>query len=254
MLKRSILPLITVVLLSGCKSPEKVYFKEIEKLGVIPFKAPVTSIGTGTPLRGGPTYVTPIATPQTCFPDESNGQPTNLRWTSGVAIPASYRHMRFDFNMKLNSLIATGTPGIQFNMSMTKVQKVELDIREAEFEMVDQMALKEFYQTGMSQDCKEMLNRYPFILEALRVTSMSFVFYDSFGGKMTLTSANIGDFALLGADVQWYIEQGYKLVVVSPKYIGYRLAQLRPEDEGFVRVTSSKVKDDSYVWNEMMRR
>jgi|LakMenEpi03Aug12_release.lakeMendotaPanAssembly.Ray.scaffolds.fasta_scaffold63443_3 hypothetical protein len=254
MLKKSALSLVVVGLLFGCKSPDKVYFKEIEKLGVIPFKAPVTSIGTGTMLRGTPNYVTPIAPPDACFPDEFNGQPTNLRWTSGVAIPASYRHMRFDFNMKLNSLIATGTPGIQFNMNMTKVQKVELDIREAEFEMVDQIALKDFFQNGMSQDCKDILNKYPFILEALRVTAMSFVFYDSFGGKMNLTSANIGDFAILGADVQWYIEQGYKLVVVSPKYVGYRLAQLRPEDEGFVKLTSSKVKNDAYVWHEMMRR
>jgi hypothetical protein len=82
MLKKSALSLVVVGLLFGCKSPDKVYFKEIEKLGVIPFKAPVTSIGTGTMLRGTPNYVTPIAPPDACFPDEFNGQPTNLRWTS----------------------------------------------------------------------------------------------------------------------------------------------------------------------------
>lgn len=236
------------VVLFGCKSSEKVYFQEIQRLGVIPFRNPVASISTGTPLRGKPGEVIAIAPPSRCFPDEVNGQPTNLRWASGIIIPASYKNLKFDFNGNLNSLVAAGTPGVQFNLNMTLVQTVQLEIRDAQIEMMDQLAIKEFYTSGMSQNCKAMLMNYPFIVEALRVNAMAFSFFDSFGGELKLTSENIGDFALFGADVQWYIEQGSKLVILTPKYIGYKLAQLKPEDDGFVNLTSSQVKNGDYVW------
>ncbi|NBT57605.1 hypothetical protein EBT16_02360 [bacterium] len=240
--------LVFLAALGGCKNPEKVYFQEIQRLGVIPFRNPVSAISTGTPLRGKPGEVIPIAPPSRCFPDEVNGEPTQLRWASQIMIPTSYRNLRFDFNGNLNSLIAAGTPGVQFNLNMTVVEKVELEIRDAQIEMMDQLAVKDFYSAHMSQSCKEMLMNYPFIVEALQVNAMAFSFFDSFGGKLTLTSENIGDFALFGADVQWYIEQGSKLVILTPKYIGYKLAQLRPEDNGFVHLTSSQVKNGDYVW------
>ncbi|MFM8269937.1 MAG: hypothetical protein ACKN9V_07085 [Pseudomonadota bacterium] len=242
---------LTLTLVS-CKTPEKAYFQTIQNLGVIPFRNPVSALATGTPLRGQPGNVIAIAPPTRCFPNKYKGKPTNLRWVSDIIIPPSYKKMMFTFDAKLNSLMAVGTPGLQFNLTGTKVQTVELDIEEAQIEMIDQLSLKEIYGAGMSESCKEMLASYPFILEALRVNKMSFTFFDSFGGKMEISSANIGDFALFGGEVQWYIEQGSKLVVVTPKYIGYKLAQLRSEDEGFVNLTASEVSKQKgqyeYVW------
>lgn len=236
--------------ISGCKTPQKAYFQQIQKLGVIPFSNPVAAIGSGTALRGKPGNVNAIAPPSRCFPDTYQGNPTDLRWVSEVIIPPTYKKMYFSFDANFNSMMAVGTPGVQFNLTATKIQTVELEIREAQIEMIDQLALKDFYASGMSESCKEMLLGYPFIMEALKVNAMSFTFFDAFGGKFSLTSANIGDFALFGGDVQWYIEQGSKLVVTTPKYIGYKLAQLRCEDEGFVGLTASEVQKGEYVWVE----
>lgn len=252
-MKRSLfIPALVTLVLVGCKTPQKAYFQTIQNLGVIPFRNPVSALATGTPLRGQPGNVIAIAPPTRCFPDSANGKPTNLRWASDIIIPPSYKKIMFTFDANFNSLMAVGTPGVQFNLTGTKVQNVELEIQEAQIEMIDQIALKDYYASGMSESCKEMLVAYPFILEALRVNKMSFTFFDSFGGKFSLSSANIGDFALFGGDVQWYIEQGTKLVVVTPKYIGYKLAQLRCEDEGFVNVTASEVTKQKgqyeYVW------
>lgn len=240
------------LILAGCKTPQKAYFQTIQNLGVIPFRNPVGALATGTPLRGKPGNVNAISTPTSCFPDEVKGKPTNLRWASDVVIPPSYKKVMFTFDANFNSLMAVGTPGVQFNLTATKVQTVELEIQEAQIEMIDQLALKDYYATSMSESCKQMLVSYPFIMEALRVNKMSFSFFDAFGGKFSLSSANIGQFALFGGGVQWYIEQGSKLTVVTPKYIGYKLAQLRCEDEGFVNLTSSEVTkkkgEYQYVW------
>jgi hypothetical protein len=239
---------LSVLALSGCKTPQKAYFQEIYKLGVIPFSNPVSALGTGTPLTGKPGNVIAMAPPTRCFPDEFKGKPTNLRWASDIIIPPTYKKMTFTFDANFNSLMAVGTPGVQFNLTGNKVQTVELEIRDAQIEMIDTISLKEFYATGMSESCKDTLMSYPFIMEALKVNSMSFTFFDSFGGKFNLTSANIGDVAFFGGDVQWYIEQGSKLVVLTPKYIGYKLAQLRSEDEGSVNLTCSEIKKGEYVW------
>jgi hypothetical protein len=222
--------------------------KEIEKLGFIPYTMPVADIATGTVVREKPEFLSPVAPPSRCFPDEFKGKPTNLRWSSGVAVPTIYRNLFFTFDGKLNSLLAMGTPGLQLNMTATKVQTVKLDIREAQIEMLDQLAIQEVYKKVMTKECRDIVTTYPFILEALKVTSMSFEFFDASGGKVHVDSANIGDFALFGADVQWYIEQGSKLVVVTPKFIAYRLGELRPGDEGLVKSVSSQVKNGEYIW------
>lgn len=246
------LSLVFLILLSlvGCKTSQKIYFKEIERLGFIPFTMPVSNISTGTVIREEPSFISPVVPPSRCFPNEFNGQPTHLRWVSGVTVPSVYRNLFFTFDGSLNSLVATGTPGFQFNLSSTKVRTVKLEIREAQIEMLDQIAIQETYKNVMSNECREIVTAYPFILEALQVTSMSFEFFDAFGGKIQVDSAHIAEFALFDADIQWYIEQGYKLVITSPKFIAYRLAQLRPEDDGFVRLVSSQVKKGEYIWFE----
>lgn len=247
---RFIFGLLMVVSLVGCKTSQQTYFSEINKLGFIPFRMPISGISTGTIVREEPTYLSSVAPPTRCFPDDVKGKATNLRWVSGVSVPSVYRNLFFSFDGNLNSLMAMGAPGFQFNLSAVKVQTVKLDIREAQIEMLDQIAVQEVYTKIMSKECHELVTKYPFVLEALQVASMSFEFFDAFGGKIQVDSANIGDFALFGADIKWYIEQGSKLVVTTPKFIAYRLGQLRPEDNGYVRLVASKVKNGKYVWFE----
>jgi len=242
--------LFVLVCVTSCKNSQTLYFQEIERLGVIPFKNPVSHLATGTVLRGSPDNVIAIAPPQRCFPNELNSRSTHLRWVSDVAIPPRYQKIHLDLNADFSSLMAVGTPGIKLNGSWNQAQRVELEIQEAQMEMMDQLSLKEFYEEGMSPSCKEILMAYPFIIEALRVTKMSFTFFDSSGGKINLTTANIADFAFLGGGLQWHIEKESKLTIETPHYIGYKLAQLQEGDEGFVNLVATQTKRGQYVWKK----
>ena len=240
-------------LLSGCKNPETFYFKEVQNWGFIPFKNPINQLGVGTIFRGKPSKLTPIAPSIRCFPESIQGVPTEIRWVTELDLPHTYRNMQIDFNVKLNSLMAMGTPGIQFNLSMNKVNKVDLSVKGAQIERFDHLALQDFYQQAMTEECRIFVLKYPFTYEALKITSMSFVFLDQFGGKISLNATNISDFANIGADVIWNIENGYELVVTSPKYIGYRLVKLRETDDGWINLVSSSLKRDAFVWEELGR-
>ncbi len=248
---RFLLVLVLVTGLVGCKKPEEAYFAEIARFHFIPFRMPVARIETGTLLRGGPDDLMPVAPAEHCFPHRQDGRAAPLRWHSEVTIPNVLKSMVLDFNAKLNSVVATGTPFINFNLALNKAKKVALEVKGAQIEMFDQLALRDYYKFGMSEKCRELVLRYPFVLEALQVTSMSFTFLDASGGKIAITSSNLGDFAAINVDVQWKIENGYQLVVTGPKYVGYRLVQLRAEDGGYATLVSTKTKSGAYVWKEI---
>jgi len=250
-MNRTLLFGLLVFTLNGCLNPEQTYFAEIEKYNFVPFKTPMAGVGTGTLLRGTPDNLMMLAPPARCFPYQIGGLPTDLRWASDVTLPSTYRKVQLDFNAKLNSIIATGTPAINFNLNMTKVRKVEFEVREASIQMFDQIALRDFFRYGMTAECRDFVLQYPFVFEGLQVTNMSFTFLDVFGGRIGISTANIGDFASFDADVQWQIENGYKLIVTSPKFVGYRVVQLRPQDDGFIRYVSTKSKNGAFVWEEI---
>lgn len=250
-MKRFILFVFLGITLVGCEQPETVYFAQIAKFNFIPFKMPMAGVGTGTLLRGGPDNLMALAPSTRCFPRKIDGLSTDLRWESEVALPSTYNHFQLDFSAKLNSIIATGTPAITFNLDMSKVKKVDFEIKSASVEMFDQLALRDFYKYGMTTECQKLVLQYPFILDGLEVTSMSFTFLDSFGGKIALSAANIGDFATINVGINWQIENGYKLIITTPKFVGYHLVQLRPQDDGFVHSISSKIKDGAFIWQEI---
>lgn len=83
--------------------------------------------------------------------------------------------------------------------------------------------------------------QYPFVLNALKAKEMSFIFFDSWGGRVQLTADNLKQIVDIGADITWKIENDFKLIITSPKYIGYHLAQLRPEDNGLVHLIATQL-------------
>lgn len=250
-MKNVSLTLFLLLTLMGCKDPAQVYFEQIAKLDFVPFQLPIAGVKTGTLFRGPANTPAMVAPGGRCFPDFVDGKPTHLRTTNDVTVPSTYQNVKVDFNAKLNSIVATGTPAFVFNVSMSKARKVELEIDSARIERLEPLELRDYYRHGMKGDCRELVLKYPFVMNELEVTRMSFVFLDTFGGKIAISSANVGDFVTFDVNVQWHIENGYKLVVTSPKVIGYQLARLLPEDDGFVHELATKIQKGEYVWREL---
>ena len=234
--------LVTALFCTGaCVDPENRYFDEILKAGYIPFKHPMANVGTGMIVRGSFDELLPLAPPSKCFPYSSSEQPNDLRWYSDSDLPNTHFAARLDFNAKINTIAQAGTPSLNFKFQMQAIRSVDMDIQGATVEMFDHVSLQDYIHDGLSDSCREYLNRYPFILNALEVTQMTFVFLDLFNGEIQLSVDNIEQIVDFEAGVKWHIENGYKLVVNSSKFIGYHLAQLRPEDDGFIRLIATEI-------------
>ncbi|MBI1860369.1 MAG: hypothetical protein HYR96_05570 [Deltaproteobacteria bacterium] len=230
-----------VALLLGCNNPEQTYFNEIKKAGFIPFTHPMSGVGTGMIVRGTPDQLMPMAPPSRCFPYLSESMPNDLRWESDADLPSTHYTARVDFNASLNTIAAAGTPGLTFKFNMTNIHKVDFEANGVTAEMFDQMALQDHINSSLSQQCKDAVMQYPFVLNALKAKEMSFIFFDSWGGRVQLTADNLKQIVDIGADITWKIENDFKLIITSPKYIGYHLAQLRPEDNGLVHLIATQL-------------
>ncbi len=227
--------------LSGCVDPAATYFAEIEKNGFIPFRHPMSGVGTGMIVRGNSTQLMPLAPPSKCFPYSTDSNPNDLRWESDADLANTHYSARVDFTAQLNTIVTAGTPSVTFKFDMTKIRKVDFDISGATAEMFDHISLQEYYLEGQSSACRNYLMQYPFVLNALVAKEMKFEFLDVFGGQIQLSVDNIEQIVDISADVKWHIENGYKLVITTPKYVGYHLGQLRPEDDGFIRLIATEL-------------
>lgn len=248
---RGIVFFVLALSVMGCVDPEAQYFTEIEKLGFIPFKHPMTGVGTGMIVRGTADELIPLAPPSKCFPYSTETEPNDLRWTSDAALPTTHYYARLDFNAKLNTIAQAGTPALSFKFQMEKIRSVDMEFKGATVEMFDHLSLEEFYQSGLSSRCAGHLDNYPFVLNALVASEMSFVFLDIFGGQIQIDVDNLDQIVDIGLDIKWRIENGYKLVITSPKYVGYHLGQFRPEDQGFIRLIATELdKEGRFLFIE----
>ncbi len=252
MIKRCRFLLISILLV-GCQDPATEYFSRIEKLGFIPFRIPLGKVGPGTILRGKPSQLLPMGLPTRCFPDVWNGEPTELRWESDTDLPQTHYSAHLKFDASLNLITSVGTSPFTFKFNMEHIKKVDFEAKGASVEMIDQIQLHRFYQKEMDVACQDYLINYPFIVNGLFVKEMSFTFYTENNGKIEIDTDKIDELIDFSVDIEWHIEKDYKLVITSPKYIGYHLAQLREQDGGLVNQMSTTVdkKNDLYLWQDL---
>lgn len=216
------------LVLSACGSPRDALNKVIREKNFIPYEMPMPSTRVGTMLRGNNSEMYLVARPEKCFPDTA---PQPLRWIQPTDLPSEYRQLEFGFNLAISPIFSTGNFSLGFRASANDVKTVQIEFTNPSVEFLDESAFHIYYQQVMSEECKSLLTQYPFIGQGLRIESMSFVFKDSRGAAINLTS-RVGEIVDISPGVSWRIDRDYTLVITTPKYIGYRMAQLISSSSG----------------------
>jgi hypothetical protein len=250
MLRRLLYPtLFLPVLFFGCQEPRSYLDQVIQAESFIPFELPMASTRVGTILRGNNKEMYLVARPERCFPDLPDEQ--SLRWTQTTNLPDEDKKIQVGFNTDLNAVLGTGNPTVTLKASATYVKTVQIEFTNASVEFLDEMSFYDYYDHGMSDDCKSALSRYPFIGQGLRIESMKFTFQDSLGGNIDLTG-KLSDIVDISAGVNWSLADNYTLVIDSPKYIGYRMAKLSPGQGGpAIAYATSTDKDGAWLFHDV---
>ena len=212
--------LLALLLTDGCANPLFDLNSTIQKFGYIPYTTPLEYAGTGTLVSGDAAHLEILASPDSCFPEtvDINGTPTLLRSIDNTTLPTQ----------------SETTANIQDLQSFT------FSFTGAHIEYINAITLQSYY-ASMNSACKSYLNLVGFIIQAVRVDSMSFTFYQKDDSAVSLDLEKVQEYLDLSAAVAWHIQDNYTLVIDSPKYIGYQLGTLRPEDDGIslYRATST---------------
>ncbi|MFK7871740.1 MAG: hypothetical protein AB8C84_01030 [Oligoflexales bacterium] len=241
-----------VFLLLSCGSPEKEFEKQLKKLGYIPYSTPLQHAGTGTLVGGQPSRLSLVAPPESCFPRFDNDDAGKLRRDDPTILPEIMREVNIGASAKADffAQLAAGMPSIRAGFHSKSIKKIHLRFEGARVEYFDSLRLTEFYRNGMTDLCKDYLERVGFMIQALRVEKMIFTFYKKKTGKVNLDVEGIESFLDIGSNVDWRIEEGSSLIITTPKYIGYQLGRLRRKDNGFVFKRSTRIKKDKFVWKK----
>ena len=239
-------------LLIQCGNGQDDFYKRIEGLGYIPYRMPVAVSGTGTVVGGVANRPTLFAHPETCFPYHLANNQT-LRRTDTV----SMFHFDREFDIRgyqrqmLFSMLGTGTPSIGVGFDLKSVQKIRLHARGASVEYFDGIYLQEFYNNQMTENCKELLDRVGFVVQALRVDQLEFTFVSQHNTEIQLSTENLPQFLSIDAGVKWRIKDYTRLYIDTPKYIGFQLARLQRVDKGLAIYRAAKVRNNTFVFENM---
>jgi hypothetical protein len=208
-------------LLTGCGNPRSALDKIIEGMNFIPFEQPMSSFRVGTMLRGNNDVMALVATPEQCFPD----LPANheLRVLEQTDLPSEASNFSIGINAGLSAIFMAGSPLLSFQVGYAK--SVSVSFQGADIELLDESSFKDYYKSGMSLECKQLLAQNPFIGKALRVDGMSFQFTDSTGAAINLGAIPLGSVVTISPGVNFHIDSQYSLVITSPKYIGYQMTK-----------------------------
>ncbi|MBT6325309.1 MAG: hypothetical protein HOJ35_05030 [Bdellovibrionales bacterium] len=227
--------------------------KEIKRLGYITYTTPLEFAGTGTLIGGGPKQLNIVASPDSCFPDEIDDVATNLRKVDNTTIPTRQWKIttQGNINIDLINFLSSGNAMLGAGIGFSKVQTMSLTMNGVHIEYLDSIRLTEFYTNQMNDTCREYLDRVGFIIQALKVDSLEFKFYDETGGNIKLSVDNIKEILEIGFDIQFSIEDGTTLLIETPKYIGYQLGRLKKSDEGIALFRASKTRRNKFIFKTL---
>lgn len=93
----------------------------------------------------------------------------------------------------------------------------------------------------MSEDCKTITDMFPFVVEALKVHSMTLSVVHKKEGFVKLDASIIPSLLKFSTDTTWEQSDAYSVIIRNPQYIGYRLGSLRTVDDGIAIHRSSQI-------------
>ncbi|MBC61584.1 MAG: hypothetical protein CMP11_03930 [Zetaproteobacteria bacterium] len=242
-----------LIVIQNCSHPLQYFYDEIHKYGYIHYTTPLKNSGTGTLIGGKPSTMELIAHPETCFPSSIDSEKTNLRYIDDGNLPSRYENIMVnsESHAEFFKVMASASPSIKAGSKIKDVKQILLEMKGVKVEYIDSIKLLEFYQEKMPDICKEFLDHVGFIIQAIRVDELNFTFYNKQNGEFYLEAEKIKQFLDISIDVDWEIEKGTKLIIKTPKYIGYQLGSLRKKSKGFAFKRSTKTKDDKWVFEKI---
>lgn len=253
-MKVHLLSLVGLFLTScGSVNPVQIFEDEIRSFGFIPYKNPLEHAKTGTLVGGAPDRMALVAPPETCFPDRTKEGLTELRNIDNTSLPNRRRSFSFAGNLKFSifEILNQGNPTVRAGVQFSKIEKVELEFEQPKIEYMDLIKLTKFYRSTLPEGCADYLEHVGFIIEAIRVDKMKFVFYDKDSGRVNLELDKIDEILDIASDVRWRIENEFSFVIDSPKYIGYRLGRLKASDEGMALYRASRVEENRFKFESI---
>jgi len=126
-----------------------------------------------------------------------------------------------------------------------------LEMRGVHVEVMDQIHLVEFYQRYMADICKDYLEIVGFIIQAIKVDELLFTFYRKNNTVINIDMDKINQYLDISLDLEVEIEEGTRLVIKTPKYIGYQLGSLRKADNGFSLSRASSFRFNKWIFEEI---
>ncbi len=245
--------LIFTGLLCSCGNPIDELNKVITSHGYIPYTTPMRFAGSGTLVGGRPSALSLVGHPQTCFPDQSSGVDTVLRKRDETDLPGVAQNIKVDASLfaELFKGLGAGTPSLSMGVHIGYVKAIQISFKGPHIDYLDSISISDFYRTKINATCKDYLDKVGFIIQALGVDEMEFKFYDSTGGQIQLTLDNVSQYVNIAADASWSIQNGYSLLITTPKYIGYQLGALRKEDKGMSLYRATRVANDEFVFEKL---
>ncbi len=239
--------------ITGCGKPLAGFYNELKKYGYIAYTTPLQFANTGTLVGGNPNSLSIIANPETCFPSQVNGEPTNLRFLDESTLPSTSQSITVDTSLQadLFKVLQVGFPSIKAKVKLKEVSKIQLDFEGVHIEYMDAILLGEFYKNHMNMTCKNYLNKVAFIIQAIKVDKMRFQFYSLNSGLIQLSVEKIQQFLDLSGSVEWSIEKNTSLIINTPKYIGYQLGSLRTQDNGLALYRATKSILNKFIFKPL---
>jgi len=244
-----------ILVLTSCQNPQSTFDQIILDSGFLPFRNPMSNANVGTIIKGAPSSLFLVAPSARCFPPVVGDHSTELIFTNQTNLPERYQEFIVDFSAQVSSITENGNPTVEFNTTFRKAKTVSIKFENAQIESLDEIAFEDFYLNLMSDNCKKLIYRTPFLVGALRVDKMSYTFKDEVGGSIKLDVNNIDEIVKLHADVKWSIKNNYTLVIETPKYIGYRLAKISEADLGQIKFYAWSLDENgNFDFRKLSRR
>jgi hypothetical protein len=242
-----ILPLL--LFSTGC-NPLDALYGEIKAAGYIPYQNVMAHSATGALIGGTPSRLQLVAPPETCFPSTVNGVPTQLRYRDESQLPsqARYASVGFDANVQVLKGLSAANGTLNAGAQFSHVDKMEMSFEGVHIEYLDSVRVADFYRKNVPELCKEFLDKYAVIFQALQTDKMAFKFYSKDGGSIKLSTENIKEIVNVSADLSWEITNDVELVITTPKYLGYQLGRLQRRDNGIAIWRATRTCRDRFVF------
>lgn len=243
---KAFLPLAALFLATACQpvseKPNEAINDLVKGMGYIGFQNPLSNASTGTLIGGRPSAVSFVAHANDCFSGEALTRHTDHSEYSRVH--------KYTFQGSLGFLLS-GNPILSAGLNLNKNVYVNVELTGLITEYLSSIDVTDWYSHGMSDTCRLYLNDVGFIIQALKAEKLTLSFASKTGTSIRLDADNVSQYVGFQVGTQWEIVDETKIVITTPKYIGYQLGRLRLADDGRSLWRAMAAKDDKYVFERI---